>query len=125
MNKPRAWPGWVLAWLLLVPSLMVEPGCASKPKRDWNQRVGHFTYDDAVRELGPPVSSTRLQDNSTVVEWFLKHGSQISFGFGTGFYGPGGGVGVGQTVTQPAPGHYLRLIFGPDGQLQSWEKFRR
>jgi len=55
----------------------------------------------------------------------LKYGSQMSFGFGTSMYGGGGGVGVGQTVTTPPKGHFLRLIFGPDGKLQSWEKFTR
>lgn len=125
MKKPPAARIWILAWLLLAFSLPVTPGCASKPRPDWDQRIANFTFDDAVRELGPPVASTPLKDGSTVAEWFLKHGSQVSFGFGTGFYGPGGGVSVGQTVTPPAAGHYLRLTFGPDGQLQHWEKFRR
>jgi hypothetical protein len=104
---------------------MLNPGCASTPKPDWNQRVGNYTFDDAVRELGPPVSSARLQDGSTVGEWFLKYGSQMSFGFGTGSYGGGSAVGVGTSVTTPPKGHYLRLTFGPDGKLQNWEKFQR
>jgi hypothetical protein len=111
--------------LLLAVVVILNPGCASTPKPDWNQRVGNYTFDEAVRELGPPVSSTRLQDGSTVAEWFLKYGSQVSFGLGTSVYGGGGGVGVGQSVTAPPKGHYLRLIFGPDGKLQSWEKFQR
>ena len=111
--------------LLLAALVMLNAGCASTPKPDWNQRVGNYTFDDAVRELGPPVNSTRLQDGSTVAEWFLKYGSQMSFGFGTSVYGGGGGVGVGQSVTAPPKGHYLRLIFGPEGKLQSWEKFQR
>ena len=115
----------VFAWLFVAALLFAQAGCASKPTPDWNQRIGHFTFDDAVRELGPPVSSIRLQDGSNVAEWFLKHGSQMSFGFGTGFYGPGGGVGVGQSISPPPQSHFLRLIFGPDGQLQKWEKFRR
>jgi hypothetical protein len=122
MKNHHALPLWFPAGLLLV---MVNPGCSSTPKPDWNQRVGSYTFDDAVRELGPPVSSIRLQDGSTVAEWFLKYGSQVSFGFGTSMYGGGGAVGVGQTVTTPPKGHYLRLIFGPDGKLQRWEKFQR
>jgi hypothetical protein len=56
----------------------------------------------------------------------LKAGAQMSFGFGVSSYGGGGGaVGVGHSVTKPAPGTYLRLIFGPDGKLQHWEKFKR
>src|SRR5215475_230049 len=86
---------------LLAVLVMLNPGCASTPKPDWNQRVGNYTYDEAVRELGPPVGSTRLQDGTTVAEWFLRYGSQVSFGFGTSVYGGGGGVGVGQTVAAP------------------------
>ncbi len=114
-----------LASGLLAVLVLVTAGCASTPKPDWNQRVGSYTYDEAVRELGPPVGSTRLQDGSIVAEWFLKYGSQMSFGFGTGVGGPMGGVGVGHSVTTPPKGHYLRLIFGPDGKLQHWEKFER
>lgn len=123
--KTHALGVWVLASLLQAALLVVYTGCASKPQADWNQRIGIFTFDEAVQELGPPAASTRLQDGTMVAEWFLKPGSQVSFGFGTGFYGGGGAVGVGQTVTTPTPGHWLRLIFGPDGKLQRWEKFRR
>src|SRR5262245_18723935 len=115
----------VVAWPLLAAFVVFGPGCSSKPKPNWDQRVGNFTYDDAVRELGPPVASTQLKDNSTVAEWFLKHASQMSFGFGAGMYGGGGAVGGGQSVTTPPSAHYLRLIFGSDGKLQHWEKFRR
>ena len=125
MNKLPGFSAWVLGCLALFFVLVTLPGCASKPRPDWNQRVGHFTFDQAVQELGPPVASTLLQDGSRVAEWFLKPGPQISFGLGTGAYGPHGGVGVGQSVALPTPGQYLRLVFGPDGQLQRWEKFRR
>lgn len=121
MNKPSGSPFWSVAWLLLAILIMLGPGCASTPKVDWNQRIGNYTFDDAVRELGPPVGSTRLQDGSTVAEWFLKHGSQVSFGIGTGI----GPIGFGQTITPPPKSHYLRLVFGPDGRLQHWEKFER
>jgi hypothetical protein len=111
--------------LLLAFLTMANAGCASKPQPDWNQRIGTYTFDDAARELGPPAGSTRLQDGSTVADWFLKYGSQMSFGFGTGMYGRGGGVSVGQTVTPPPKAHYLRLTFDPSGKLQRWEKLVR
>jgi hypothetical protein len=125
MKTLRAVPNWVLAELLIAVLVMLQAGCASTPKPDWNERIGEYTFDDAVRELGPPASSTKLQDGTTVAEWFLKYGSQMSFGFGTGMYGPGGGVGVGQTISPPPKAHFLRLTFGPDGKLQRWEKFER
>lgn len=115
----------LLGGLLLALAFVASSGCASKPKPDWNQRVGNFTFEDAVAERGVPVASIPLQDGSRVAEWFLKPGPQFSFGLGTGAYGPSGGVGVSQGVAIPTPGHYLRLVFGPDGKLQRWEKFRR
>ena len=125
MNKPYALPVWVLAWLFLVGLVVLNSGCASTPKADWNQRVGNFTFDDAVHELGPPMSSIKLEDGSTVAEWFLGHGPQLSFGFGTSSYGSGGAVGVGSSVSPAPKGKFLRLTFGPDGKLQRWEKFTR
>jgi len=107
--------------VLLALALM---GCASHPKVDWNSRIGSFTYDQAVLELGPPAAHTRLDDGTVVAEWFLSHGSQFSFGVGTGFYGSSTGVGVGQSVTTTPPGNYLRLVFGPDGRLREWKKVR-
>ena len=125
MKNPIGLPACVGAGLLLAGLILLNSGCASTPKPDWNQRVGNYTFDDAVHELGPPVSSVRLQDGTTVAEWFLKYAPQMSFGFGTSSYGGGGAVGVGSGVTTPPKGHFLRLTFGPDGKLQSWEKFKR
>ncbi len=115
----------ILGTLLLAIALAGNPGCASKPKPDWNQRVGHLTFDQAVGELGVPTASTPLENGGKVAEWFLKPGPSISFGLGTGVGGGGAAVGAGQSVALPTKGQYLRLVFGADGKLQSWEKFRR
>jgi hypothetical protein len=117
--------GYLRYGTLTVLLILLSAGCASKPKVDWNSRIGSFTYDQAVLELGPPASHARLEDGTTVAEWLLSHGSQFSFGVGTGFYGPSAGVGVGQSVTTTPPGNYLRLVFGPDGILKQWEKVKR
>ncbi|HYG36945.1 MAG TPA: hypothetical protein VEC99_19290 [Clostridia bacterium] len=93
--------------------IIVSAGCASKPRADWNQRIGHYTYEQAVQELGPLFASTQLQDGTVVSEWFLKYGPQFSFGLGTGFIGGHTGVGVGQTVNAPPKGHYLRPTSAP------------
>lgn len=112
-----------LALLVFLALLFV--GCASKPKVDWDSRIGNFSYDQAVLELGPPAGQSRLDDGTLVADWFLSHGSQFSFGVGTGFYGPSAGVGVGQSVTTMQPGNYLRLVFGPDGNLRQWQKIKK
>ena len=113
------------SWVLLAALIVLNPGCASTPKPDWNSRIGNYTFDNAVQELGPPTGSTRLQDGTTVAEWFLKYGPQMSFGFGTGMYHGGGGFGVGQSITPPPKSHFLRLTFDPEGKLQRWENIQR
>ena len=105
--------------------MLVISGCASRPKPDWDQRIGYYTFDQAVHELGPPFSSIQLQDGTTVAEWFQGTGPQLSFGVGGGSFGDNSAVGVGQGVTTPSKGRYLRLTFGPDGQLRRWEKVKR
>ena len=116
----RSWTGLLLAVLAILAA-----GCASTPKAGWNERIGAYTFDDAVQELGRPVSSTKLQDGTNVAEWLLKFGSQTPFGYGTGRYGPGGGGSMGTTFTPPTQSQFLRLTFGTDGKLQSWNKFER
>ena len=115
---------WSLTGLLLAVLAMLDAGCASSPKPDWNERIGNYTFDDAVRELGQPISSTKLKDGTNVAEWLLKFG-QMPFGCGTARYGPGGGVSQGVTYVPPTQSQFLRLTFGSDGKLQRWNKYER
>jgi hypothetical protein len=96
-------------------------GCATTPKIDWTSRVGTYTYDEAVLELGPPDKSAELSDGSLVAEWYTRRaGPSLSFGVGTGYYGSSTAVSVGQSVGTTPHGRVLRLTFGPDGILRSW-----
>jgi hypothetical protein len=108
----------------VIVSCSLWAGCASKPRADWNSRVGNFTYDQTVAEMGPPDKSAKLSDGSTVAEWFLKQSSAVSFGVGTGFYSGGTSVGVGQSIGSSATGQYLRLTFSTEGKLTKWERVR-
>ncbi|MGE3309633.1 MAG: hypothetical protein AB7O66_06660 [Limisphaerales bacterium] len=103
-------------------------GCAT-PKVDWTSRIGTYTYDDAVRELGPPNKSAKLSDNSMVADWLTGRGMRTAtaYGFGAGGYGYGrygyGYMGPQMIVMDPAtPDRYLRLSFDPDGKLASWKR---
>src|SRR5262245_12580413 len=107
------------AVLMLLNSIFT--GCKSTPKIDWNSRVGTYTYDNAVMELGPPDKYTTLTDGKIVADWIKVTGSSsVSFGFGTGV--PGGAVGVGQTYGGGYNYRVLRLTFGTDYKLLSWWK---
>ncbi|MBI2947133.1 MAG: hypothetical protein HYY23_05770 [Verrucomicrobia bacterium] len=113
---PFIWAFVVVGWLCV--------GCASTPKADWNSRIGNYTYDQAVLEMGPPNKSTKLTDGTTVADWFIKPSSGLSFGVGTGFYGRHSAVSVGQSIGTSPSGSYWRLTFAPDGKLSQWERVR-
>jgi hypothetical protein len=98
--------------------VVVVMGCASS-RVDWPARVGNYTYDQAVNELGPPDKQTTLSDDSVVADWITSR-SGSGFGVGTGMYSGGVGVGVGHSV---GSGHdnVLRLTF-KNGVLDAWSK---
>jgi hypothetical protein len=109
--------------VLLVMLGFVFAGCKSTPKVDWNSRIGNYTYDQAVQELGPPDKTARLSDGKTVADWIKhSHGGGMSFGVGTGFYGAHTGVGTSVGTSTGYPDQVLRLTFGPDGKLLEFKK---
>jgi hypothetical protein len=124
MKVPRNKYTSAFHWFVSVGAACLLAACASTPKTDWNSRVGNFSYDQAVTEMGPPDKSTKLSDDSTVAEWFLKNNSSVSFGVGTGFYSGRSSLGVGQSVGTSPSGQYLRLTFAADGKLAKWERVR-
>jgi hypothetical protein len=95
-------------------------GCATS-RVDWAARVGHFTYDQAVVEKGPPEKQAKLTDGTVVAEWLLNRGTTYLYG-GPGPYGPFYGAPYSSYT---GPNQYLRLTFGPDGQLAGWKKVYR
>jgi len=111
--------------LLSVLLLGLWAGCASTPKVDWDTRVGNYTYDEAVKELGPPDRFAQTGDGTTVAEWFLKYGPTFSFGFGMSSFGPHGGVGSSQGVTTGGAAQYLRLTFDAESKLARWDRVSR
>jgi hypothetical protein len=103
---------------LLLAFLCFTIGCATT-KIDWNSRVGNYTYDQAVVELGVPDRYATLSDGTIVAEWLRRRG---------GAYGTFHRFGYSRFETydlNQMPDSYLRLVFGPDKQLQRWEKFAR
>jgi len=98
------WIGVVLAG--------IAAGCASGP--NWNQRIGHYAYDDAVQEFGPPESKETLTDGTLVADWMLSSGrivSSPSLGYRHRRHW-GSAVDVYET-----PEAHLVLTFGPDKKL--------
>jgi hypothetical protein len=112
-----AWSGvvWIVGCCLFA-------GCKSTPSIDWNSRIGNYTFDQAVTELGPPDKIAKLNDGTTVADWIKSGNTGFSFGMGTGYAGPNGAVGVGQTTNTGYNAKVLRLVFGRDNLLISWSK---
>jgi hypothetical protein len=106
----------------LLACVLVLAGCSTTPKVDWNSRVGSYTYDQAIVELGPPDKQARLSDGQTVAEWILRRSGGSGLTVGTGFYGGGAGVGVSQSVGSGYSDRSLKLTFDTDGRLSNWSK---
>ncbi len=118
MKANLAAKAFSLAILFLAVALF--SGCQTAPPVDWNSRVGHYTYSQALAEFGSPAKQTKLSDGNTVDQWITLHGST----------GPVGGadagaidtMGGGQPVVQTYKDHVLELTFGADGKLAAWAK---
>jgi hypothetical protein len=121
-----------LLWLSLMMVVLLTGSCASGPKAnikniDWRSRIGTYTYEEALAELGEPdvIGETR---EGLVGEWVLRRSPMISFGFGFGGGGYGhhssSGVGVGTSVSPPPSGEYLRLRFDRDDKLVESSRIR-
>ena len=118
----------VLAVMLLAGLLA---GCASVDRVNWKARVGTYSYDDAVKEFGPPDKKETLSDGTIVSEWILE---RAQLGPGPGF-GWGGGYGWGRygrpyrgsvwVESQGFPEQLLRLQFGADGKLREEKRYSR
>ena len=94
-------------------------GCKTPPV-DWDSRVGHYTYAQAVNDLGPPDRQARLSDGKAVYKWFVQPPVAPQLNTGMSYYGSTG-FSAGQT-----PGGYsnqmLQLTFDADGKLTAWSK---
>jgi hypothetical protein len=97
-------------------------GCKTTPPVDWDSRVGTFTFDQAVAELGVPDRTAKLSDGSTIAEWVKPSSGGFTLGVGTSSYGSHGAVGVGQTFSSGYGERVLRLVFNPENKLASWSK---
>ncbi|HAV64149.1 MAG TPA: hypothetical protein DCY13_17510 [Verrucomicrobiales bacterium] len=121
MNSVR----FSLPHVLVTAMLLAFAACSSKPKVNWDARVGSFTYDQAVIELGPPDRQTEISEGRKVADWVTGRSSSPRLSVGVGSYGRGGGVGVGTGTGGDPIEKVLRLTFDKDGRLVFWENTRR
>jgi hypothetical protein len=113
-------------WLVTTLAALVLAGCVTTPKIDWSARVGNYTCDQTVTELGPPDKSVKLTDGTTVADWLTRRG-QIIVAPEPYFAPPGCYYGSFTPMYSETyvPARYLRLTFGTDGKLRTWKEFTR
>ncbi len=108
----------------LVCAVLVLAGCATQSK--WAARVGHYTYDQAVQELGPPDKTDQLQDGSTVAQWLVKRSQTVMT---PGPYSATPGWYVGPTTPMynetRLPARFLDLTFDSHKELTAWKEISR
>jgi hypothetical protein len=107
--------------LLLAFVATLFAGCATN-QVNWNSRIGTYTYDQAIIDLGPPDKSARLTDGRKVAEWISRYSNGSSVAIASGFGGYPGSVGFIQTT---GPQYYeskLRLVFSTNNVLSEWTK---
>lgn len=108
-----------LTLLCLMLMVTTFTGCATGPRVDWESRIGHYSYDQAVLELGPPDKLAQLSDGSRVAEWLTspggaRGGTIISMGRFSQHY-----------LSSATADYYLRLTFDPQGNLMAWRNVAR
>ena len=104
----------LLCWLGLLLGLI---GCVTR-RVDWTARIGHYTYEQAVADMGPPEDPAKHADGTVVSEWLTDRGytyTHKSPGAEGPFYPT-------YPSTDTAPSRYLRLTFGTNGQLSAWKQ---
>ena len=108
---------WCLRLMACLCVALWLTGCATQ-RVDWAARIGHYTYEQAVLDLGPPDKQAKLADRTIVAEWLTDSGSTYAYG-APGPYGP---FYPGPVSTYTTPSRFVRLTFGPNGQLTAWKR---
>jgi|SRR5271170_2825198 len=115
-----AWTKKVLAVLIA----LAFAGCATQ-RINWQARVGNYTYDQAVRDFGPPDKSAKLADGTRVADWVVREGRTVvapqPYLTPPDRFGPAMPVYTGTY----APSYYMELVFGTDDKLKSYKNFPR
>lgn len=117
-----------LTSLLVACIVGLLAGCATSTAKIWSERVGIYTFDQSVVELGPPDKQARLTDGTLVADWLLRRGYTETY-LSPGYFG----AYPHRPLYRPYPAYtetyrpdyFLRLVFGPDGSLKSWKRYAR
>jgi hypothetical protein len=96
-------------------------GCATTPPIDWNSRVGHYTYNQALGDFGLPNRQSRLSDGKVLSSWFVQPPVNPRINTGMSYYGSTGFT-TGQNPGAGINNQMLQLTFDTNGVLAAWSK---
>jgi len=104
-------------WLASMALCVTLIGCVTTPEVDWDARLGSYTRDMALADLGRPTRTQTLSDGSQMLEWTWVGTMQGQW--------PGQPVSR-DSIYNPTPGttpdRVLLLTFGLDGKLVDWNR---
>lgn len=110
--------GW-LACLVTVSFLL---GCVAPASVNWDQRIGTYTWDEAVTEFGPPTRVTDETGGVKAAEWIRPRMQVEPVAPPPPTYERGEPVDPAQSYGTTAPDKILKLSFTPDGKLMDWKR---
>jgi len=96
-------------------------GCVATQSVDWNSRVGNYTYNQAVAELGPPTQQSSLNDGKVVAKWVTQQPVGAGLNTGMSYYGSAG-FAASQNAGPGNRTRFLQLTFDTKGVLSDWTK---
>lgn len=109
----------ILRAIVCLALLWGASGCETYGRADWKSRIGSYTYDDAVKELGPPEAKETISDGTIVAQWLIARGRIRGTSVGPSFWGS-------HTIDiDSSPDSYLQLTFGPDHHLAAWKRLMK
>lgn len=122
MTFPTQTPFDVLRRLAGMAVVILAAGCATPPSVNWDERVGTYSWQDALAELGQPTLVTNMEGGVKVAEWVKARGPQSPGEDTLPTYTRAEVVTPNDTAGMFAPDKVLRLMFTPDGKLIDWDR---
>jgi len=111
-----------LCWTTAVLAVTLLSACSTTSSVNWDDRIGHYSWDDAVTEFGDPDRVADLDGGVKAAEWIKERTTGLASASDTPSYVRGEAIAPSQTYGSTAPAKVLRLSFTPDGKLFNWER---
>lgn len=122
MNARMLPTGKSMGWLASLAAVSFLLGCATPSSVNWDQRIGTYTWDDALAEFGTPTRITELTGGVRAAEWIWPRTQVETVAPPPPTYERGQPSSPTQTYGTTAPDKILKLSFTPDGKLMDWKR---